>query len=284
MRQVRIVTDGAADLAAETVAEYGITVVPLVVRFGDEVYADGRITCDEFWAKVEASPHPPATSQPAMGVFEEAFANLLEAGHSVLCVALTSKHSGTYSTAHSAARRFGERVKVIDSLSLSLGQGELVLAAARAARSGLGLDQVAQVVGEVRARSHLLILLDTVEYIRRGGRADAIMPVLDRVTKLLDIKPILSVEDGRLSLHGLARSYERGLAKLRQEAVALAPVERLAVGHIRSPELAEKTAKILAQRMNFPLEEIRLVEAGPLLSTHGGPRVIGVAIVRQRLV
>lgn len=281
MAQVRIVTDSAADLTAERAAELEITVVPLVVRFGEEVYADARMTCDEFWAKVATSPHHPGTSQPPMGVFEEAFGRLVEAGHSVLCVALTSKHSGTYSTAYAAAQRFGDKVRVIDSLSLSLGQGELVLAAARAARSGLNLDQVAGVVEEYRSRSHLLILLDTIEYIRRGGRADAIMPVLDRVTKLLDIKPLLTVDDGRLGLHGLARSYERGLAKLRQQVLQLAPVERLAVGHIRSPKLAVETALNLSSQLGFPLEQIRVIEAGPLLSTHGGPKVVGVAVVQE---
>lgn len=282
MAQVRIVTDSAADLTAETVAEYGITVVPLVVRFGEEVYADARMTSDEFWAKVASSPHQPGTSQPPMGVFEEAFGSLVEAGHPALCVALTSKHSGTYSTAYAAAQRFGGRVKVVDSLSLSLGQGELALVAARAANAGLSLDQVAEAVEDAKSRSHLLILLNTVEYIRRGGRADAIIPVLDRVTKMLNIKPILNVVDGRLGLHSLTRSYERGLVRLRRAAAELVPVERLAVGHIRCPELAERTARLLAEELDFSLEQIRIVEAGPLLSTHGGPKVVGVAVIQER--
>ena len=182
-----------------------------------------------------------------------------------------------------AAQCFGEKVRVFDSLSLSLGQGELALAAARAAHAGLNLAQVEEAVRDVQSRSHLLILLNTIEFIRRGGRADAIMPVLDRVTKTLQIKPLLTVEDGRLGLHGLARSYARGLNKLRQQAVQLAPVERLAVGHIRCPELAEETARILAERLGYPLEQIRMVEAGPLLSTHGGPKVVGVAVVQERV-
>jgi DegV family protein with EDD domain len=200
----------------------------------------------------------------------------------VLYVALTSKHSGTYSTARAAAQRFGEQVRVIDSLSLSLGQGELALAAAQAANAGLSLKEVSALVQDLQSRSHLLILLNTVEYIRRGGRADAIMPVLDRVTKMLHIKPILNVEDGKLGLHSLARSYERGLSKLREQIMHLAPVERLAVGHIRHPELAEKTAYTLSKQLGFPLDKIRVVEAGPLLSTHGGPKVVGVAVVQER--
>jgi len=282
MANVRVVTDSAADLTAETAAEHGITVIPLVVRFGEEVYANALMTCDEFWEKVASSPHHPGTSQPPVGVFEEAFDELVKAGHSVLYVALTSKHSGTYATAVAAAQRFGEKVRVVDSLSLSLGQGELVLVAAQAAHAGLDLDQVEEAVREAQSRSHLLILLNTIEYIRRGGRADTIMPVLDRVTKMLDIKPILNVEDGKLGLHGLARSYERGLRKLWHDVVQLAPVERLAVAHIRSPELAEQTADVLSRRLGYPLEQIRMVEAGPLLATHGGPKVVGVVVVRER--
>jgi DegV family protein with EDD domain len=282
MANVRIVTDSAADLTAETASEHGITVVPLVVRFGQEVYAHAQMTCDEFWAKVESSPHHPGTSQPPVGVFEQAFEELVEDDQRVLYVALTSKHSGTYATAVAAAQRFGDKVRVFDSLSLSLGQGELALAAARAANAGLNLEQVEEAVRDAQARSHLFILLNTIEFIRRGGRADAIMPVLDRVTKMLDIKPILNVENGKLGLHGLARSYERGLRKLWQQSVHLAPVERLAVAHIRCPELAEKTARILSHRLEYPLEQIRMVEAGPLLATHGGPKVVGVVVVQER--
>jgi DegV family protein with EDD domain len=282
MANVSIVTDSAADLTAATVAEYGISVVPLVVRFGEEVYTNAQMTCDEFWDKVASSPHHPGTSQPPVGVFEEAFDELVGAGHSVLYVALTSKHSGTYATGAAAAQRFGDKVRVVDSLSLSLGQGELALVAAQAANAGLDLDQVEEAVRDAQSRSHLFILLNTIEYIRRGGRADALMPVLDRVTKMLNIKPLLTLDDGKLGLHGFARSYQRGLSKLWQQAVHLVPVERLAVGHIRCPELAEETAHVLSRRLDFPLERIRVVEAGPLLSTHGGPKVVGVLAVQER--
>jgi DegV family protein with EDD domain len=281
MAQVRIVTDTGADLGADSVAAYGITVVPLTVRFGQETYADAQMTCDEFWAKVAKSPHHPATSQPSPGLYEQAFSRLVQAGHPVLCVSLTSKHSGTFSTACAAAEPFGDSVRVVDSLSLSIGQGLQVLAAAQAAQEGADLDGATWAVEQVKARSHLLILLDTIEYIRRGGRADAIMPVLDRVTKLLNIKPLLTVDDGQLSLQSLARSYERGLAKLRQQIIQIAPVERLAVGHIRCPELAERTAFLLSERLGLLLEEIPMFEAGPLLSTHGGPKVVGVVAVRR---
>jgi DegV family protein with EDD domain len=281
--QVCVVTDSGADLAADVVAQLGITVVPLIVRFGQEDYRDGQLTIEEFWQKVAEGPHHPGTSQPSVGVFEETFADLVGKGHSVLCLTITSKHSGTFSTACTAAQRFGGKVRVVDSLSLSLGHGFQVLAAARAAAQGLGLDAVAQVAEQVRDHSHLYLVLDTIEYIRRGGRADALMPVLGRVTHMLKIKPVLALVEGRLSLHSLSRSYERALGQIQHQIEHLAPVQALAVVHARCLELAQKTACGLAEKLNLPLENVLLTETGPLLSAHSGPKVVGVVAVSQNL-
>jgi DegV family protein with EDD domain len=281
MMQTRVVTDSGADLAADVVERYAITVVPLVVRFGEQVYLDGQLSADAFWRKAAAGPHRPSTSQPSVGVFEETFARLVEAGHPVACLTLTSKHSGTFNAASVAARRFGRQVRAIDSLSLSLGQGFQVLAAARAAAGGLDLDGVARRVQSVRERTHLFILLDTIESIRRGGRADVLIPALDRATRLLRIKPILRVVEGQLSLHGLARSYGGGLARMRREVARLQPLERLGVIHARCPEVAAGMAHALAEELGFPAREVMVTETGAALSSHSGPRVVGVAAVQR---
>lgn len=281
VQQVRVVTDSGADLSADLVRELGVTVVPLIVRFGEETYLDGQLTMDAFWRKIAEGRHHPGTSQPPAGVFEQVFARLVEDGYSVLCLTITGKHSGTFGTASAAARRFGDKVKVMDSLSLSLGQGFQVEAAAQAAAQGLGLDAVVQATRQVQEHSHLYLVLDTIEYIRRGGRADALMPVLGRVTKVLRIKPILTLTEGRLSLHGLARSFERALAQIQQQIAQLDSLQRLAVVHIRCLELAQKTARALAEDLRIPLESIHLAETGPLLSTHGGPQVVGVIAVSR---
>jgi DegV family protein with EDD domain len=281
MGHVRVVTDSGADLPAEAAADAGIKVIPLVVRFGEEVYLDGQLSAEEFWRKAAECAEHPATSQPAVGVFEETFATLVDIGHAVLCLTITSKHSGTFSTASAAAARFGGQVRVMDTLSLSLGQGFQVLAAARAARSGLSLDDVAGLVERVREQTHVSILLDTIEYIRRGGRADALIPVLDRVTRLLRIKPVLRLIDGQLGLCGLARSYERGLVQIEQDTARLQPLEQLGVIHVHCPEAAEQVARALAERLGFPLRDILVTETGAALSAHGGPKTIGVAAVQR---
>ncbi len=280
MSRVRVVTDSGADLAADVVGPMEITVVPLVVRFGEETYLDGQLTLDQFWQKVKEGHHP-GTSQPSIGAFELAYSRLVEAGHSVLCLTLTGKHSGTYSGACAAARRFGDKVRVLDSLSLSLGQGFQVLAAARAALAGLSLDEVARLVEGVRERTRVFILLDTIEFIRRGGRANLLLPTLTRITKVLRIKPILTLPDGHLSVHSLARSYGRGLEQIKEEILRLRPIEGLAVIHARCLDAARKMTSDLSERLGFPRDKIIFVETGPLLSTHSGPGVIGVVAVQQ---
>jgi len=220
MGRVRVVTDSATDLPAEMVSALEITVVPLVVRFGERTYLDGELTIDEFWELAVQGPHHPATSQPSIDAFEEPFANLVEQGYDVLCVTITGQHSGTYSTACVAARRFEGRVHVHDSQSLSLGQGFQVLAAAQAAREGMRLEHVIQLVEGVRARTQVIILLDSIEYIRRGGRADRLMPVIGRVANILRVKPLLYLDEGRLSLKRLVRSHEGGLARIEAEVQA----------------------------------------------------------------
>ena len=280
MAPVRIVTDSAADLDTETVERLQIRVVPMTVHFGHEIFAHSELSNDEFWLKAANGPHP-GTSQPSIGLFEEAFSGLINAGHKVLCITITGRHSGTLSTALTVAQRFGGQVRVVDSLSLSLGQGFQVLAAARAALEGHSLEQVALVAEQVRERSHLLILLDTIEHVRKGGRANGLIPILDRVTRVLSIKPILRVVDGYLKLHKLVRSYERGLDQIRREISALGPLERLAVMHTRCPEVARALAHTLAEEQGFPETDIPVVETGPALAVHGGPGVVGVAAVQR---
>ena len=282
MIQVRVVTDSAADLDRDTVERLGIAVVPMTVLFGREAYPQSEISSDEFWDKVASGMHP-GTSQPSVGLFEQTFCRIVEAGHHVLCLTVTSKHSGTFGNARSAALRFGDRVKVMDSLSLSMGEGFQVLAAAQAALDGLDLHQVAQVVDRVRERTRVFILLDTIEHLRRGGRADAFIPILNRVTKVLRIRPLLNITDGSLGLQGLARSYERGLAQIEQEVVKLSPLEELAVMHTRCAEVAKSLAHSLAEQLGLHDRQILIAEAGPVLSVHAGPGVVGVAAVQQAL-
>lgn len=275
---VRIVTDSSCDLPSDVLERFGITVVPLIVRFGTEEHRDGDLSADEYWERA-AGPAPPQTSQPPVGVFEEIFARLVERDRRVLCLTITSKHSGTFSTAQVAARSFSGAVEVFDSQSLSLGLGVQALAAARAAQAGQSLQEILALLQDLRSRSQLAILLDTLENLRRGGRADAFISVIDRMTRALNVKPIINLVEGQLRLVSAARSFEGGVRRLLNLAVKLSPPEHLAVVHARRQRRAEEVADALAEQTGFAREHIWVRETGPVLSAHGGPGVLGVLAV-----
>jgi DegV family protein with EDD domain len=260
------------------VERFKIAVVPLIVRFGPEVYYDGELSVDEFWKKA-TGPHHPQTSQPSVGTYEEVFERLVTQGKQVLCLTITGKHSGTFNSARLAAQRFGEAVKVFDSLSLSLGLGIQTLAAAQAARAGRSMQEILALLEEVRARMRLTILLDTLENLRRGGRADGFIAIADRMARALNIKTIINVVDGELRLLGAARSFQRGLRRILSLVERLGPLEHLAVVHTRRQEIAEEMADWLAERTGFPRKRIWVRETGVVLACHGGTGVVGVLAV-----
>ncbi len=283
MGGIAIVTDRGCDLSPELQERYDITVVPLVVRFGREVILDnGSLSGDEFWEKVASSPSFPQTSQPSAGMFVQAFAPLVAAGFHVLCPLITGRLSGTCNAAHAAAQGFPGKVTVFDTQSLSLGQGFQVLAAARAVKQGLSLAAIINRLESIRARTHLFIALETVEYLRRGGRAGKVMPILDRVVRALNIKPLLRITDGEFQVAGVARSAARAVRRIVRDIAALAPIEALAVAHTRRPEDAAHLAATLAREVGLPEDAPLIAEAGPALSAHAGPGVIAAAAIQAK--
>jgi len=281
MRQiVRIVTDSSCDLPHRLVKKFKIAVVPLVVRFGAEVYQDGELPVEEFWEK--AAKQPPQTSQPSVGTFEATFGRLIAQGKQVLCLTVTGKHSGTFNAARLAAQRFGEAVKVVDSLSISLGTGLQVLQAARTAWPGRSMQEILTQLDDLRARMQLTIVLDTLENLRRGGRADAFISIADRMARVLNIKPIINVVDGQLRLLGAARSFQSGLRRVLGQVEQLKPLEYLAVVHARIPEKAKEMGDLLAERTGFPREHVWVEETGAALASHAGAGVLGVLAVPTR--
>ena len=279
MPKIAVVTDSACDLPQTVLDQYGITLVPLVVRFGTDVYLDRQLTLDEFWQKAQSTP--PQTSQPSAGMFEQVFAPLVEQGHHVICLVITGRHSGTYNSAYIAAQKFPGQVTIFDTLSLSLAQGYQAITAARAAAEGRSVEEIIALLESVRARIHLFIGLDTIEYLRRGGRADKLMPVLQRVVRVMNIKVLLKLVDGQLELLGVARSRKKSMQRIQQEVMRYAPAEMLIVAHTRRGDEVTGFARALAEQLNFPFEQVLLGEAGPILSSHAGPGVMAAAIVQR---
>ncbi len=280
---IRIVTDSTCDLPPEVLEELGIAVVPLVVRIGNEEFLETDLSADEFWAKVEAARALglfPQTSQPSLGAFESVFAPLVEEGNEVACVTVTSKHSGTFNSAWAAAQRFGEAASVFDSWSCSLGLGFMAVTAARSAQEGASLSEVLALLEEMRGRTHILLVLDTIEYLRMGGRANAIIPILSRVMRFLQVKPIIRFVEGELKLLGQARTFPAALKKVEQLMREFQPFERLAVAHTRRPLDAQAWAERLGESMEFQ-SQIPVAEIGPTLSCHAGPRLMAAIGVKS---
>lgn len=278
MEQIKVVTDSGCDLPRRLVERLKIAVVPLIVRFGTEQYNDGELSADEFWEKA-AGPCSPQTSQPPVGGFEAVFERLVAQGNQVLCLTLTKRHSGTFNAAHAAAQRFGEAVKVFDSLSLSLGLGIQAMVAAQTARAGRSMQEILSLVKDLRERMHLMIVLDTLENLRRGGRADGFIAVVDRMTRALNIKPVVNLVDGQLRLLSAARSFQGGVRRVLSVVERLAPLEHLAVVHTRRQQLAEDIADRLAELTGFARDLIWVAETGPALASHAGAGVLGVLAV-----
>ena len=176
MNSVRIVADSGCDIPPDLAAKYEITIVPLMVRFGQETAWDTELTVDEFWARAARSTQPPGTAAPPPTAFQQVFQRLVDAGHDVICITLPANLSGVFNTAWVAAQDFGQRVRVFDSGSISVGMGLQVLSAARQALAGLSLDAVCRHLEGVRQRTSVIFVLDTVEWARRGGVSTAYCP------------------------------------------------------------------------------------------------------------
>ncbi|NLT73959.1 MAG: DegV family protein [Chloroflexi bacterium] len=275
-RPVRIVTDSGSDLPAGAAQALGISVVPLVVLFGDEAVEEPELTPDAFWERATRSGMRPSTSQPSLGAFYLVFDDLVKRGYDVICITITSKHSGTYSTACAAGRGFGERVSVVDSHALSMGVGHLVLTAAQMAQEGASREEILTRILALRDRGQIMIHLESMESVRHGGRAAMLMPLIDRLARAMSLKAALTMVDGELRLLGVARSTGRSLKRLSLEILRMGPLDDLVVMHVRAPELAHRLVELLVQFLPSREQGIVVGEAGPVLACHGGPGVVGV--------
>lgn len=277
---VKIVTDTGCDLPAELIEQYAIQLVPLVLRFGEREVSDSPETRAELWQRIEARL-PCETSGPPVGPYLAAFAPLVQAGHEVVCITLTGAHSVTYSSAMLAAQDFAGQVTVVDSCSISIGYGLQALAAAQMAASGASRAAVVAAVHSCQQRLTLRFFLESLDQIQRGGRLDAFMPVLSRLSATLNLRAVLTInEEGRISLVGPARGRRGATRRLMQDVVAAGPAERLAVAHSRARDEAEALADELAQALHFPRSEVLMIEIGSALIAHAGPGLLGAGSIR----
>ena len=244
MEPIKVIVDSSADLSPEVAAAYEIDIVSQVVTLGHEAYDDTTLSSDAFWEMAKRGT--PGTSQPPIGAFQKAYERWVPQGFRVLCLTITGRHSGTYSTACAAAQPYGDRVTVFDSLSISAGLAWQALTAAQMARLQAPVERILEALHSLSARTHSVILLDSLESLRRGGRADRLMPIIDRFMHTFNLKAMITFVEGELKLLGVARSYHKGLERMKQEMLRLMPLERLAVLHTRRPDVAQRLADELA--------------------------------------
>lgn len=275
MQQIQIVTDSAADIPPDLAAELGITVVPLTVHFGDKTFHDGEdLTPLEFYALLKSNSNFPRTSQPSVGRFEEAYRAL--EGAEIISIHLSSRLSGTFNAATTASRNLsGCHVHLVDSMLAAMAEGELVLAAARMARDGAGATDILQRVDSLRERMHIGIMLDSLTHIQRGGRIGRAQGLLGT---LLNIKPIVALEDGVVVPRQRVRTTARALEELAGAAKAWGPPERLHIVHANAPALVEQLQALLRP---FAPGEIPVDFIGPVVGTHVGAGAIGLLNIKQ---
>jgi DegV family protein with EDD domain len=275
---VRIVTDSASDLPPEVCDRYGIEVVPLTIRFGDAEYVDRKeLSTEEFWRKLEASSVLPETAAPSVGAFEETFRRLADDGaDGVCCINLSANLSATMQSAQLAAKALDGLVPaiVIDSKSASMGIGNLVLHAARRAAEGADLETIAREVEARASGQRVLAALDTLEYLRKGGRIGGAKAMLG---SMLSIKPIVTVVDGSVDEAGKVRTRSKAL-RFIVDRIPEGGIEQIAVLHAGAPDLEEFLELV---RPRVAGAEVVVGHIGPVIGVHTGPRVLGVAWIES---
>jgi DegV family protein with EDD domain len=270
---IRVVTDSSCDLPQALVDALRIEIVPLTIRFGDEELVDREeLSTDEFWQRLESTKALPETAAPSAGAFEAKFRELLARGATgIVCINLSSRLSATMQAAQVAAAAVANDipVQVIDSQSASMGLGNLCLTAARRAADGDSLESIVNEVVNRRDRTKLFATLDTLEFLKRGGRVGNARALLGTV---LSIKPVIELREGVVEEDSKVRTRSRALKLLAAKA-AEGKIEHLAVLHGNAPDLDELLELL---EPVFPRDDIITGVVGPVIGTHAGPRVIGV--------
>ena len=277
---VRIVTDSVSDIPPQVVRELGITIVPLHVRFGTEVYRDGvDLTPDQFFDRLERSETLPVTSVPSPGAFAEAYDALAEETDQILAITVTAKLSGTHEVALQSTGLMKRkcRVEVVDSRMAVMAQGFLVINAARATQSGASMEEILDIVNRSIPRVHFRAAFDTLEYLQRGGRIGKAQALLGSILK---VNPVIGMKDGEVYPFGRERSRAKAIDHLYHFAMSFDHIEEIAVEYATARDEAEMLVERLASR--FPRERILLSRASPVISTHTGPSLLIVSVMGDR--
>ena len=270
---VRIVTDSASDLSHDEATRLDIDVVPLSIRFGNDVFLDREeLSIDDFYRRMAESDDLPQTAAPAPGAFQEVFnRRLAEGADAIVCICLSSGVSATMESAELAAREADGEVRVVDSRSVTAGLGVMVVAAAEAAAAGAGTLEIISMVESMRERTHVYGAIDTLENLKKGGRIGNAQALLG---SLLSIKPLIDISSGVVEEAGRQRTRKKSLAWLRDKVAEHADdIETLSVMHAQADDIGD-LVEMLAPVVDPSVTRVGVI--GPVVASHGGPGVIGL--------
>jgi DegV family protein with EDD domain len=280
MSNVAIVTDSVADLPPQLAKEFGISVVPLIVRFGTDAYRDSLdLSSDEFYGRLKTSRALPATSVPPPAAFADVYDKLAEKTNQILVISLTSKLSATGQVALQAIGLAKKkcRIEVLDSEWAVMAQGFIAITAAKAAQAGAGLDEVLDVARHTIHRVDMRAAFDTLEYLQRGGRIGKAQAFLG---SLLKVNPIIGLKDGEVYPCARERSRAKAIDYLFNFVVTFGDIEGLAVEYAADLDEANRLAQRL--RSKYPQVPVYLSRTSPVIGTHTGPGLIVVSLLGDR--
>jgi DegV family protein with EDD domain len=272
---VRIVTDRTCDLPIELEKELDIINIPVYLIFDKTSFRDGvDISTDQFYQKLLHEPVYPTTSQPTPQDFADAFNKLSEEPDGILAIHISKKLSGTINSAEQAVKMVNTKgpIEILDSQSVSMGLGILVIAAAKMAKQGKNLAEISAAVKKMVPNTKVFILFDTLEFLAKGGRIGKAKSLMGSI---LNVKPMIALKEGEFVPSGQVRNRTRGKEKLLEFANSLKDVEDLAVIHSTTPDEARDLANSIT---SFPKDRIHVQRVGPVLATHAGPGVLGITL------
>lgn len=276
----KLMTDSSADLPKDIIQRYDIDIVPLSVHFGDEEYTD--LTSQEFYHKLSISEELPSTSQVPPGRFIDAFSKELDKGNTVICVTIGSKASGTFQSAVVAKEELNtENIILIDSNSLSLGTGYIVITIAKMLENNVPIDTIVEKAMELSSNKiEHIFCVDTLKYLKKGGRIKGAQAF---IAEALNIKPILRVEDATAIPFSKVRGKKKVLhffVKHIKETIDLENNDFITLGHAMDLETAKKLADAIREETGFE-KDIILSDIGAIIGTHSGPGAVGVFYVKK---
>jgi DegV family protein with EDD domain len=274
--KVAVVTDSAANLPRDVVDLHGILVVPMILKFGERALLDGiDLPTGDFYKALVEERVPVSTSGPSEGDFREAFDRALSSADAVVCVTVASFVSATFSTAVSAAKDFGDRVKIVDSKSASMGEGMVSLGAGVVAEEGRSADEVVAHAEDLVRRTTFVATINTFEFLRRSGRVNVMLAYAGTA---LNIKPVFAFRGGKIEQLGRPRTRSRAIDRLVDEVRTASEQGPLHLGIAHADCTDEAEALRVRLEAEIPhVGETIVNPFTPLMGAHTGPGVLGVA-------